>query len=746
MTTTTSATPAAIDDADAVGVVDAPPVHAKHLAAVLDAAWAAVTATPDDKDHDQGVKQPPEPVVEPPPAIKAFTKWTSRKRLADDKMLAALDDDDTFRARIAELLNPDTAGELGWLWLTRPEGWDIQIAAIIETTESELDAEQTQRSHSDRVKALEKRVKTTERRAANASKRRAQATAEVRTAKRAFSAAQRRHHTAHRNLAAAQAALDQAQADADESSKHHTSAERSLERAKSADRSAAQSEEKTLTELEQASTALETELHPPQPTTTEQARPETPRDPTIKIPEPPARRTAIKIPDTVTAGPETAQHLIKTPATTWLIDGYNVAFRLWEDTGHNIKTRPRPSRATHERPRSPHPHRHHRRMGRHPRPHRVTSPAPPRPPTRRSDHPLLQTRTHRRRQHHHRLRHHAHHPPNRRRHRRPQPQTASRPPRRQHHQTRTPRRAAAQHPHRTNRRPTPPHRRHPKPRRHHVTGWAPLKKRGGTQPPNDDDSEGTDMAKTPTPDTPDTTSTDTTSTDTSTEPQRALLTVADNDNGIWVLTCDTPPTEDQPRHRDQLSLHATRLGALLAAHREARRIDGGAKIITEITPPKNLTRKCLPALCETNWRRTWLLVAFFAVVLVTTTASEIWRYPTALGILGGTLTAFGALGLTAAAFTSRSRGPITASDIHHRLVVRMVALTHAGGALLVLAMSAAAQSNTDAQELGAVIVVVVAVTVWLIYALVMSLMDYALEDAARSQPNSHSGKSVDAAP
>ena len=44
-------------------------------------------------------------------------------------MLAALDDDDTFRTRIAELLDPDTAGELGWLWLTRPEGWDIQIAA-----------------------------------------------------------------------------------------------------------------------------------------------------------------------------------------------------------------------------------------------------------------------------------------------------------------------------------------------------------------------------------------------------------------------------------------------------------------------------------------------------------------------------------------------------------------------------------------------------------------------------------------
>ena len=138
------------------------------------------------------------------------------------------------------------------------------------------------------------------------------------------------------------------------------------------------------------------------------------------------------------------------------------------------------------------------------------------------------------------------------------------------------------------------------------------------------------------------------------------------------------PTEDQPHHTNQLSLHATRLGALLAAHREARRIDGGAKIITEITPPKNPTRRCMPALGETTWRRTWPLVALFAVALVTTTASEIWRYPAALGILGGTLTTFAALGLAAAAFTSRSRTTITASDLYHRLIVRLVALTTPG--------------------------------------------------------------------
>ena len=340
MTTTTPVT-ATDEEADpgagagAVDVdgaaVDAPPVNAKHLAAVLDAAWAAVTVTSDDKDHAKRTKQQPEPTVEPPPALKAFTRWTSRKRLADDKMLAALDDDDTFRTRITELLDPDTAGELGWLWLTRPEGWDIQIAGIIETTESELDAEQAERSHRDRVKALENRVKNTERKAATASKRRAQAAAEIRTAKRALSAAQRRHQTAHRALAAAQSALDKAQTDADESSKHHTSADRALHRAKDADRTAAQSETKTLTELEEALAALDTELHPPKP------KPARKPKRTRKIPEPPARRTAIAIPATANTGPEVAQHLIGTPGTAWLIDGYNFAFRLWEDTGNNIK-------------------------------------------------------------------------------------------------------------------------------------------------------------------------------------------------------------------------------------------------------------------------------------------------------------------------------------------------------------------------------------------------------------------------
>ena len=264
-----------------------------------------------------------------------------------------------------------------------------------------------------------------------------------------------------------------------------------------------------------------------------------------------------------------------------------------------------------------------------------------------------------------------------------------------------------------------------------MNDWAPLKKHGDTPPPNDD-SEGTDMAKTPTPDT------------TSSDTPRALLTVANNHDDMWVLTLDTPPTEDQPHHTNQLSLHATRLGALLAAHREARRIDGGAKI-TEITnPPKNPTRRCMPALGETTWRRTWPLVALFAVALVTTTASEIWRYPAALGILGGTLTTFAALGLAAAAFTSRSRTTITASDLYHRLIVRLVALTHAGGALLILAMSAAAQSNTAATELGAVIVVVVSATVWLAYSLIMSLTDYALEERPTQNAGEHAPANLDA--
>lgn len=307
---------------------------ARYLNTVLEAAWAAVTPPAVDDKRKSKDPNPPPAAVEPPASVKTFTRWTSRKHLADDKMLTALDTDEEFRSAVAETVDEQAAGELGWLWLTRPTGWDTRIAEIVATVEHAADSEAAERARQAHIAALESAVRSAERRAANASKRRAHATADVRTAKRAFSTAQRRHNEAHRTLASAQAALDKAEAAADESTKGHTKAERALETARITEANTTAAERAAVAELAAAHTALDEVLHPPEP----EPEPSRVVAPAVTHqPQLPAKRKALKLPAHVATGPDAAQHLLAVADVAWLIDGYNFAFRLWEDTGDNIK-------------------------------------------------------------------------------------------------------------------------------------------------------------------------------------------------------------------------------------------------------------------------------------------------------------------------------------------------------------------------------------------------------------------------
>ena len=321
-------------DANAAGADDAAEgVGARYLSGVLEAAWAAVTPPPAD-DKRKSKDPNPAPVVEPPASVKTFTRWTSRKHLADDKMLAALDTDDDFRTAVAETVDEAAAGELGWLWLTRPAGWDARIAEIVEAAEHAADSDAAERARQQRLEALEGAVKSAERRAVNAAKRRAHATADVRTAKRAFSTAQRRHNDAHTKLAQAQAVLDKAETAANESTRGHTAAERALGLAKTTEANATDAERVCVAELAAAHAALDAVLHPPEPEP-EPVPVKAKKKPPAAL-EPPAKRTPLKPPANVATGADAAQHLLSVPDVAWLIDGYNFAFRLWEDTGNNI--------------------------------------------------------------------------------------------------------------------------------------------------------------------------------------------------------------------------------------------------------------------------------------------------------------------------------------------------------------------------------------------------------------------------
>src|SRR5579875_1837922 len=47
-------------------------------------------------------------------------------------MRQALEDDDGFRAGVADRADGEQVGRLAWLWVTRPEGWAEELDGIVQ--------------------------------------------------------------------------------------------------------------------------------------------------------------------------------------------------------------------------------------------------------------------------------------------------------------------------------------------------------------------------------------------------------------------------------------------------------------------------------------------------------------------------------------------------------------------------------------------------------------------------------------
>jgi predicted RNA-binding protein with PIN domain len=65
-----------------------------------------------------------EPRVPSPPAVRPLFGFTRLSAAAYGRLRDAVDGDDDFRARVAAAADEATVGRAGWLWLTRPEGWE----------------------------------------------------------------------------------------------------------------------------------------------------------------------------------------------------------------------------------------------------------------------------------------------------------------------------------------------------------------------------------------------------------------------------------------------------------------------------------------------------------------------------------------------------------------------------------------------------------------------------------------------
>jgi len=90
---------------------------------------------------------------DPPRSLQPFLRFTKLPPLALSAAQAALEDDE-FRQRVTERCDEEEVGRAGWLFLTRPDGWADEFAALVEDRRErdDADAEHTARRELERAR------------------------------------------------------------------------------------------------------------------------------------------------------------------------------------------------------------------------------------------------------------------------------------------------------------------------------------------------------------------------------------------------------------------------------------------------------------------------------------------------------------------------------------------------------------------------------------------------------------------
>ncbi|MDQ6728246.1 MAG: hypothetical protein M3066_19110, partial [Actinomycetota bacterium] len=67
------------------------------------------------------------PAVPAPVPLRPFLQFAKLPAKAVEATRRAIDTDEEFRSRVAEVVEEEDVGRAGWLWLTRPPGWEDDL-------------------------------------------------------------------------------------------------------------------------------------------------------------------------------------------------------------------------------------------------------------------------------------------------------------------------------------------------------------------------------------------------------------------------------------------------------------------------------------------------------------------------------------------------------------------------------------------------------------------------------------------
>lgn len=106
-----------------------------------------------------------EPTEPAPPQLRRYLRFARLPAPALDIARRVVEEDDAFRERVASQLTEDAVGEAGWLWLTRPEGWETRFDELRKTQQEQdhaLHEERAERELQRRLAGAEDRARRAE--------------------------------------------------------------------------------------------------------------------------------------------------------------------------------------------------------------------------------------------------------------------------------------------------------------------------------------------------------------------------------------------------------------------------------------------------------------------------------------------------------------------------------------------------------------------------------------------------------
>src|SRR3954470_18321747 len=95
-----------------------------------------------------------EPTEPAPQQLRRYLRFARLPAPALDIARRVVEEDDAFRARVASHVTEDVVGEAGWLWLTRPEGWEARLDELRKRQQEQDHAEHEERAERESARRL----------------------------------------------------------------------------------------------------------------------------------------------------------------------------------------------------------------------------------------------------------------------------------------------------------------------------------------------------------------------------------------------------------------------------------------------------------------------------------------------------------------------------------------------------------------------------------------------------------------